>query len=48
MIKYPKDFNPTIENYDDCSDPSIWLKMYNIVARASGGNEDHMVGYFPS
>jgi hypothetical protein len=21
--------------------------MYNIAARASGGNEDHMVGYFP-
>jgi hypothetical protein len=21
--------------------------MYSIAARASGGNEDHMVGYFP-
>jgi hypothetical protein len=21
--------------------------MYNITARASGGNEDHMAGYFP-
>jgi hypothetical protein len=21
--------------------------MYNIAARASGGNEDHMAGYFP-
>jgi hypothetical protein len=42
----PKDFKPLIEKYDGCSDPSIWLKMYNIAARASGGNEDHMAGYF--
>jgi hypothetical protein len=47
MIKYPKDFKPPIEKYDDHSDPSIWLKMYNITARASGGNEGHMAGYFP-
>jgi hypothetical protein len=33
--------------YDVRSDPSIWLKMYSIAARASGGNEDHMAGYFP-
>jgi hypothetical protein len=46
-IRYPKDFKPAIEKYDGRSDPSIWLKMYNIAARASGGNEDHMVGYFP-
>jgi hypothetical protein len=46
-IRYPKDFKPAIEQYDGCSDPSIWLKMYNIRARASGGNEDHMAGYFP-
>jgi hypothetical protein len=46
-IRYPKDFKPTIEKYDGRSDPSIWLKMYNIVARTSGGNEDHMGGYFP-
>jgi hypothetical protein len=26
---------------------SIWHKMYSIAARASGGNEDHMAGYFP-
>jgi hypothetical protein len=45
-IRYPKDFKPTIEKYDGRSDPSIWLKMY-IIARASGGNEDHMVGNFP-
>jgi hypothetical protein len=47
MIRYPKDFKPVIEKYDDRSDPSIWLKMYNIAARASRGNEDHMAGYFP-
>jgi hypothetical protein len=46
-IRYPKDFKPTIEKYDGRSDPSIWLKMYNIMARASGGNEDHMAGFFP-
>jgi hypothetical protein len=46
-IKYPKDFKPAIEKYDGRSDPSIWLKMYSIAARASGGNEDHMAGYFP-
>jgi hypothetical protein len=46
-IRYPKDFKPAIEKYDSHSNPSIWLKMYNIAARASGGNEDHMVGYFP-
>jgi hypothetical protein len=46
-IKYPKDFKPSIEKYDSRSDPSIWLKMYSIAARASGGNEDHMVGYCP-
>jgi hypothetical protein len=45
-IRYPKDFKPSIEKYDGHSDPSIWLKMYSIVARASGGNEDH-TGYFP-
>jgi hypothetical protein len=43
-IRYPKDFKPAIEKYDGRSDPSIWLKMYNIVARTSGGNEDHMEG----
>jgi hypothetical protein len=47
MIRYPKDFKPAIEKYDGRSDPSIWLKMYNIAARASSGNEDHMAGYFP-
>jgi hypothetical protein len=46
-IRYPKDFKPSIEKYDGRSDPSIWLKMYSIDARASGGNEDHMAGYFP-
>jgi hypothetical protein len=45
MIRYPKDFKPSIEKYDGHSDPSIWLKTYSIVARASGGNEDHMAGY---
>jgi hypothetical protein len=47
MIRYPKDFKPAIEKYDGRPDPSIWLKMYNITAHASGGNEDHMAGYFP-
>jgi hypothetical protein len=47
MIRYPKDFKPSIEKYDSRSDPSIWLKMYSIAARASGYNEDHMAGYFP-
>jgi hypothetical protein len=46
-IRYPKDFKPAIEKYDSHSDPSMWLKMYIIAARASGGNEDHMAGYFP-
>jgi hypothetical protein len=46
-IRYPKDFKPAIDKYDGRSDPSIWLKMYNIAAHASGGNEDHMAGYFP-
>jgi hypothetical protein len=46
-VRYPKDFKPAIEKYDGRSDPSIWLKMYNIVAHAFGGNEDHMAGYFP-
>jgi hypothetical protein len=47
MIKYPKDFKPAIVKYDGRSDPSIWLKMYNIAARACGGNEDNLTGYFP-
>jgi hypothetical protein len=47
MIRYPKDFKPSIEKYDDRSDPSIWLKMYSITTRASRGNEDNMAGYFP-
>jgi hypothetical protein len=47
MIRYPKDFKPAIEKYDSRSDPSIWLKMYSITARAFGGNEDHIAGYFP-
>jgi hypothetical protein len=46
-IRCPKDFKPAIEKYDGHSDPSIWLKMHNIATRASRGNEDHMVGYFP-
>jgi hypothetical protein len=46
-IRYPKDFKPAIEKYNGHSDLSIWLKMYNIAARASGGNEDHIAGYFP-
>jgi hypothetical protein len=46
-IRYPKDFKLAIDKYDSRSDPSIWLKMYSIIACASGGNEDHMVGYFP-
>jgi hypothetical protein len=46
-IRYPKDFKPAIEKYDGRYDPSIWLKMYSIMARASRGNEDHMGGYFP-
>jgi hypothetical protein len=46
-IRYPKDFKPAIEKYNGCSDPSIWLKMYSITARASKANEDHMAGYFP-
>jgi hypothetical protein len=46
-IRYPKDFKPAIEKYNSHSDLSIWLKMYSIAARASGGNEDHMEGYFP-
>jgi hypothetical protein len=45
-IRYPKDFKLAIEKYDDRSDPSIWLKMYSNAACASGGNEDHMAGYF--
>jgi hypothetical protein len=44
-IRYPKDFKPAIEKYDGRSDPSIWLKMYSIAARASRGNEDQVVGY---
>jgi hypothetical protein len=46
-IRYPKDFKLAIEKYDGHSDPSIWLKMYNIAAHTSGGNEDHMADYFP-
>jgi hypothetical protein len=45
-IRYPKDFKPAIEKYDGRSDPSTWLKMYSITAHSSGGNEDHMAGYF--
>jgi hypothetical protein len=47
MIRYPKNFKPAIEKYDGRTDPSIWLKMYNIATRAYGGNKDHMAGYFP-
>jgi hypothetical protein len=46
-IRYPKDVKPAIEKYNGRSDPSICLKMYNISAYASSGNEDHMAGYFP-
>jgi hypothetical protein len=46
-IRYPKYFKLAIEKYDNRPDPSIWLKMYSIAACSSGGNEDHMVGYFP-
>jgi hypothetical protein len=46
-IRYPKDFKPAIEKYDGRFDLSSWLKMYSIAEHASGGNEDHMAGYFP-
>jgi hypothetical protein len=46
-IRFPKDFKSAIEKYDGRSDPSIWLKLYSIAARASGGNEGHMAGYLP-
>jgi hypothetical protein len=46
MIRYPKEFKPAIKKYNNHSDPSIWLKMYNIAACASRGIEDHMAGYF--
>jgi hypothetical protein len=46
-IRYPKDFKTAIEKYDGRSDPSIWLKMYSITARAYGGNEDHMADISP-
>jgi hypothetical protein len=45
-IRYPKDFKPTIEKYDGRSNPSIWLKMYSIAARASGGNARPHGGIF--
>lgn len=47
-MRYLKEFKSAIEKYDSQSDPGIWLKMYNITAQASGGNKDHMAGYFPS
>jgi hypothetical protein len=37
-IRYPKDFKSGIQKYDGRSDPSIWLKMYNI-ACASGATK---------
>jgi hypothetical protein len=46
-LRAVNNFKPVIEKYDGRSDPSIWLKMYSIAARTSGGNEDHMAGYFP-
>jgi hypothetical protein len=46
-IRYPKDFKPAMKKYNGHSDLSIWLKMYSITACVSGGNEDHMAGYFP-
>jgi hypothetical protein len=46
-IRYPKDIKLDIEKYDGRSNPSIWLKMHNIAACTSGGNEDHLAGYFP-
>jgi hypothetical protein len=46
MIRYPKDFMSATKRFDGLSDPSIWLRMYNIASRASRGNEDHMAGYF--
>jgi hypothetical protein len=46
-IRYPKDFKPSIKKYYGRFDPSIWIKMYSIAARAFGGNEDHRAGYFP-
>jgi hypothetical protein len=46
-IRYPQRLQVAIEKYDGCSDTSIWLKMYGITTRVSGGNEDHMAGYFP-
>jgi hypothetical protein len=47
MMRYPKDLKPAIKKYDSRSDPNISLKMYNIITQASGGNEDHMAGYYP-
>jgi hypothetical protein len=46
-MRYLRDFKIAIEKYGNRSDPSIWLKMYSITARTSGGNKDHMAGYSP-
>jgi hypothetical protein len=46
-VAYPDNFIPNIQKYDDRSDPNIWLSTYYVAVKASGGNFDHMVAYFP-
>jgi hypothetical protein len=46
-VAYPDNFKPNIQQYDDHSDPNIWLSTYFIVVKAAGGNFDHMAAYFP-
>jgi hypothetical protein len=46
-IRYPKDFKPAIEKYDDHSDPSIWLMVYSIAAVPPGAMKTTWRGTSP-
>jgi hypothetical protein len=46
-VAYPDNFKPNIQKYDSRSDPNIWLSTYYVAIKATGGNFDHMVAYFP-
>jgi hypothetical protein len=46
-VAYPNNFKPNIQKYDGRSNPNIWLSTYYVAVKATGGNFDHMVAYFP-
>src|SRR5205814_2270096 len=46
--EWPNGFSPKgIKTYDEDRNPEAWLRVYTMVIKAAGGNQNTMVNYFP-